>query len=353
MKIFLTFCFMFMAGWFLPLLRAESIELKTGEKLVGELVEYSEEKIKFKQGEVTRVIAFKDMAPATVYQLKSQRITATDPAQHIALAGYCIDNSLFDQARAELRKVLELDTKMEPQVKVKQQELAAKNAEFIFNKAVRLLDDKKYENALDEFQRLLENYPDSPFSAQAKTKMRDAAVAVQKENQEKAKQLRDLEEKKQQDQIAKLEDNIRQKFGQANGLVDEAVDLNIDALQFETDTQTSKADKAWQDAIAKLAEAKKIYQELIFTTDNPEYVNIFSGKIEKTDTLLARAYSSIANLWLADGNFTESLRWVNKALAIEPGDDFSLKLKFKITELKLQKIVKVAPQSPIIIQQPR
>lgn len=309
---------------------AESLELKTGTVLQGEITEVTAAGVTLVLDGAQMKIKMDDIAPYQAYRLRGRLLKETDGAGHFALAEWCKGNQLHPQAKAEYDKALAADPALEDKVKPALEALAVAESDAWLARGRQAIADGKLDDALRQFQLLLSRYPDLPQAKEAKAMMAETTAALKARNEEKERQLRAIAEQKAGK--GKDEEALAARFQDALKLIEEGKKSNAEGLDCEGATKTSKAQRAYEKAVGQFREAREIVAEILRSSKDVDLLAAAKEKAPELDRWLVIGYDNLGHLWAIEFNFREALKWLNKALAIDPNDKFALELKLKMAE---------------------
>lgn len=315
----------------------EIVALKDGRILEGDILEVTEEKVSLRIQGADMAIPLSSVSPEHVYRLRSKRLDPKDARGHFALGEFCLANSLVTQGIRLLEKAVELEPARKEAADRAIAAAVAKDATELLEAGRALLQDSKYDEALRRLQVLLEKYPQSAQAGEAKKVMTDATEGIKKRNEEREKQLAALEKKKADDKAAKGEDAIKARFDLAGRLVEEAKKLHVEGLDHEGNTRVTRAHQTWERGVARLLEARAALVDVQAQTKVDELKSAGKDKVSEVDRWLVIIYSSLGHLWAMELNFRDSIKWLNKALAIDPQDKIASELKLKVAEQQIQR----------------
>lgn len=311
--------------------RAETIELKTGAMLSGEIVEYDDVKLTLDIEGARMVIKLAEIAPYQVYRLRMKHVKDGDAKAHFELGEYCRANNLFIQGKSEYDKSLALDATLDAKVKPALAALAVAEADSILAKGKAAIADGHLDEALKQLQVLLSRYPDLPQAHDAKTLLAETTASLKQRNEEKERQLKALAEQKA-GKGGKGEDELTARFQEALKQIEEGKTQNAEGLDAEGATKTSRAQKAYEKGVASFREAREAVADILKNSKDVDLLAAAKEKAPELDRWLVIGYDNLGHLWAIEFNFRESLKWLNKALAIDPNDKFALELKLKMAE---------------------
>ncbi len=310
---------------------AESIELKTGTVLQGELAEVTEAGVTLLIDGAQMTIKMADIAPYQVHRLRTRMVKEKDAAGRFALAEYCKSNQLFSQARSEYEKALAVDPALAEKVTPALEALSTAEADAYLARGREAISAEKLEDALRQFQLLLSRFPDLPQAREAKAMMTETTAALKAKNEEKERQLRAIAEQKA-GRGGKDEEALAARFQEALKQIEEGKKANADGLDHEGATKTSKAQRAYEKAVTHFRDARETVAEILKGSKDVDLLAAAKEKAPELDRWLVICYDNLGHLWAIEFNFRESLKWLNKALAIDANDKFALELKLKMAE---------------------
>lgn len=309
---------------------AETIELKTGTTMQGEIVETTADAIVLEVDGARLTIKMSDIAPYQQYRLRVKQLADGDAPGHFALGEFCRASGLYSQARTEYDKALAIDAALGDKIRPALEALATAEADAWLGRGKAAIQEGRLEDALKHLQVLTSRFPDTAQAADAKTLMAEATQSLRQRNEEKERQLKALAD--QRAGKGRGEEELTARFQTALRLVEEGKLANAEGLDHEGATKTSRAQKAFEKAVAAFREAREIVAEILKTSKDVDLLAAAKEKAPELDRWLVIGYENLGHLWAVEFNFREALKWLNKALAIDPNDKFALELKLKMAE---------------------
>jgi tetratricopeptide (TPR) repeat protein len=320
---------------------AEKIELKNGNILERTVSELKDNKVYLKIGDAKEMremgVSLNDIIPATVYRIRARFIDQEDAQAHWELGEYCLSNKLYDQAKEEFNKSCEIDEELKDKVTEKIDALVEEESQDLMNTALAFMRDTKYEDALKNLKLLLGKYPEGKYAEEATRVATFAAESLRKKIEEENKQKELEERKKEQERFTKEESILKGKYEEAAKIIAEVRELNAVGLTNETDFKIMLADKAYKKAIEKLAQAQEILVNIGNLTKDADTIKTTKEKLAEVSAWMVVVYNNLGQLWAGEVNFRESLKWLNKALIIDPMNKAASELKVKIIDIEARR----------------
>lgn len=321
-----------------PLSASEIIEFRSGSLFEGEVAELTADTLTLTLSDgATMTVALKDLTPFSVYRIRSRRLAKEDGQGHWDLATYCLEQKMYAPARKELAAAVAADPKRQAEVDARLAQAAEDEAQMMFDQARALLDVGEYQNALKGFQLLLARYPKSPLAAAAQKAITDATTALKAENDKKAQALELAGQKAAAAQQAQGEAGLKARFDTALKAIEDGKTLNVEGLDAEGETKVSRADRAYQAALAKFEEAGELLDAVLTATKDADLIAAAKDQRLGTDRWRVITCDNLANLWAVELNLREAMKWCNRALAIDPADHVATELKLEVTRQMLRR----------------
>jgi len=319
---------------FTIILGAEKIELKNGRFIEGTVKGIKDGTVTVQQEESEIGIPLDQLSPRSMYQLKSRFMEQDNAQSHWELGEYCAKNKMYESARKEYSRAAELDESLKDKADEKTIELVDEECRDEIEKAFALMRQSKYEESLQVLRTLIDKYPESNYVEEASRAATFAAEALRNKIEDEKKK-KELEVKqKELERLSKEEIALRNKFNEAAKLVGEARNHNIEGLTSESDLKVVQADKSYKKAEEKLFAAHNILKEVMNQTKDVDLISEIKEKVNEVAGWLATTYNNLGQLWALELNIRESIKWLNKALAIDPYHKAASDLKVKLIEIQ-------------------
>lgn len=296
-----------MAATAQPLL-AQTLELRTGEVVIGRVLEVDDDAIRV---EVTfptvsdRSIPRADIEPRSIYALLAARIDQADAKAHIALAATCRELGLFALAIAEAREAGRRDPSYSSRVDKMILELRGDIAAAVLRDAENDFTDNRTGSARLAARIVLRDYEDTPSARGAKRLMDKIADRVGPEPREATAK-----------EIESLVADVRQ-------------DLERTEEATATPAHGSMSDqRALERAIRRLEKVWEKVGNLVGPRDDATPSNGTTSARSPADRLssaqadlrrrLTTAYLSLGTIYLQRRALPDADEWCNKACELDP-----------------------------------
>jgi tetratricopeptide (TPR) repeat protein len=315
----------------------EVVELRSGSRMDGEVVEVTADTVTIKVDNATMKIPMTSIDPYCAYNLRLSRIDPKDAQAHMALGDFCLANGLYSEARHEYRRAVEQDLAQTDAANAKLAELGEKESAWMFEQAGKLTKETKFSDAAKRLEMLLSRYPECKQADDAKKALAALTETIRKQNEERERLLKMLDKKAADDKAAKGEGLLKSKFDEGSAALDAAKTANADGLDNEGATKVSRADKAWKESVDRLVEARDIIAAVLKETKDVDLMTAGKAKLVEIDRWLVIVYCNLGHLWAVEGNFKDAVKWLNKALAIDPTDKVATELKLRVAEQQIRR----------------
>lgn len=290
-----------------PLL-AQTLELRTGEIVIGRVLEVDDDTIRV---EVTfptvsdRSIRRADIEPRSIYAMLSARIDQADAEAHFALAVTCRKLDLFALAIAEAREAGRLDTSYSSKVDKMISELRGDLAAEVLRNAEHDFTDDRTGSARVAARVVLRDYDDTSSARGAKRLMEKIADRVGPAPREATAE-----------EIETLVADVRR-------------DLERTEEATSTPAHGSMRDqRALERAIARLEKAWEKVGNLVGPRGDATPSNGTTSARTPADRLssaqadlrrrLTTAYLSLGSIYLQRRALSDADEWCNKACELDP-----------------------------------
>lgn len=167
--------------WLAPVASAETLQLRSGQTLVGEvrLGEGEAVVVEARYPELrTITLRRNDLAPESLYELLERRADPKDPAKHRELGELADGLNLKGQAVGEYRAVKALDPSQAKEMDARIARLLGAIAADLLDDARNLLEEQSPRAAVMYLHTILEQYPDTDAAKGAKKLMDEAHQAA-------------------------------------------------------------------------------------------------------------------------------------------------------------------------------
>lgn len=295
------------------------LQLKTNNILVGSVVKIEADTVELVvKGETqTRKIAFRDIMPYSLYQLKFRRIDKASAAARFELGEFCMTLALYATAAREFEEAAK-DAAFAERAGKRREEARREEARSKFEEAKKLHVQKNYDEAVKLLVQVTDRYSDTPYFEEAKKELAKITEEVKKEVEDKKAVVKKKEEDKAKADEQRKEDQEKFLHGKTLELVAEAEKSWLEGLDHEAKNLT-KADKAWRAAEAALLIARRNLEQLLKSND-VEVLKKAKETEKLADQWLVKTYYRLGRMWAVELNYPFALEFLNKGMKV-PHDE--------------------------------
>ena len=171
-----------------PAASQDSLELETksGNALKGRVLEDDGTTVKFETtAGATMSLKYEALVPMSQYRLRRAKLEPGDAASLLALAEWCVDETLYTQARANYRSALDAGPTMADRINKSLKKARTQASKEVLARAKRLQKEGKDGEARSLLTQLVQELPLEPASEEAakmlgeeKTQRHEAAAVV-------------------------------------------------------------------------------------------------------------------------------------------------------------------------------
>lgn len=294
--------------------------------------------IKDKKGTST-TYKLDEINPYDLYQIYVKVIKTEDVKGHLDLAEFALKNKLYQQSMVQFGIVSDLDPNLKGKMDAKISEVKNTHALSLLEEAMDLLkkdDMESIKSAIDRLKEIMITYPESDYAAKAKeedTKAQDKVRVILEK-----KKLDEASAKLQADQnkLKQLDKVVRDEFERIVKQIDDAKKSNKEGLTHDSSQNVGKARDAWQIAEGKLLRADADFRTLQQQTKDTQTLTAILEKLNEIKQELTSVYWSLGSMYLYHLNTAESLKWVNRGLALDPYSTYLKDLKLYIIQMRIK-----------------
>lgn len=348
--------------------RADVLELRNGDLLQGDVVSVSEEAVTMRLKEGTQTtLALRDLAPSTVYRLKASRIARGDAQAHLRLGEYCLSEELFGLSRREFVAAMEVSPALGDLVAKKLAEVDEREARLLYEQGLEAMQKERYQDAIRRWEQLIQRFPESSWSFEARKTMRAAAEAMSRDNEQSQALLDALKRKlatvspassapekptklasqppekssesaaEQAGEPASASEAPQNVPDQIRTLLETSRRLYRQGLEQETQAAPDRAEAAWKQALEQLDIARQMaLSEAEQAGPTPSLRGGGAGEPEEIFVLRIACSNNLAQLMLGQNRLQEALGWANQTLLLEPENEMALRVKLLVREAELR-----------------
>lgn len=316
------------------------VQLKAGQMLVGRVLKMGSDSVEMLvNGErEARRVAFGEILPYSLYILKRDRIDKTSGQARFDLGEFCMTGGLYSTAVREFEEALKLDKSLADRAQKRRDEAHHEDARSKFEEAKKLRAEKRYEDANKTLQLLRERYSDTPYADEARKETAKIAEEINKENEEKKKQLDDKARQAADAKARVKEDQDKVLLTKGVEHVEEAQRAWSEGLDHEP-RNLSKADRAWRASEASLLAARRNV-EIMLKSNDVDMIKKAKDLDRLIDVWLAKTYYRLGRMWSVELAYPVALEWLNKGMKTphdEQMDHLLNEVLLTISQLQMRK----------------
>jgi tetratricopeptide (TPR) repeat protein len=306
--------------------------LKSGTILKGEIKKVEEKGItvELESGGML-TISYNDLEPYTAYKLKLRIIKPEDPQEHIRLAEFALTNKLYSIARNEYRRALELDPTLKKQIQQRLAKVTQSEAEDLLQEGLKMVNQERFEEAVRRFGYLIEKYPQSPQAKLAQIELTKVEAIIKDRHLRRMKELEEIKKRLQEERIQQEKAQLKEAFELALTGIETGRKRFGEGLDHEGEINISKAITSYKLALEEFLKASDYLKFIQKKGKDPDILGQAKEKLKQVDHWLVIVYNNLANAYTLTRRFHDAIKWINKALKIDPDDKFATELKLKIT----------------------
>lgn len=284
-----------------------------------------------------RKISLRDVNPYSVYKIRLDRIDKNSGDAHLALAEFCMSNSLYPPAVKEFDEAARLDPALVEKAKKRREEAHNEDGRARFEEAKRLAAERKYDDANRICQLLVEKYSDTPYFEEAKRLVARIADDIAKDNADKKKQIEDKKEEKEKKNLAIKANQEGDIVAKTQEMIDEGAKLYLEGLDGESKNLT-RAEKGWKGAEAALLNAHRNVEYLLKSNDL-DTIKKAKDFERAIDVILVKVYYRLGRMWAVELAYPTALEWLNKAAKVPHDEQMDRQINevlLTISQLKMR-----------------
>lgn len=337
--------FIFLAG---TAAADDILQTKDNTFFTGDIVEVTDTAVVLKTDEGVLTIDFNILTPRSVYKAKKKFVAEKDIEGTFRLGVFCEDNGLFTYAQREFETVVDLAADYSQDSPEKQfgkdaesriPLLHRKRATARYDAAVGLFRDRKYADALEVAKEIIKDFHGTEAAEKA-LRLTDECIKEMKRADEEArkakKNVKKTADEKKADKIKKA---IEQAFELIEKYIEEGDKANNQGLEYDNAGNVTLATRAFQKADKAYRDAVVILEKKIALAKGVTVEQAAKGREFKRlcRTKLVLLYQNMAFfLALEATNYNESMKYVNRALILDPENRITQELRLMITQMTLR-----------------
>ncbi len=299
----------------LPVAAQEALELETksGNTLKGRVLESDDKTVEFETSDgATMTLQVDALVPLSQYRLRKAAVPTDDAAGLLALAEWCVTQTLYTQARANYRAALEAGPAMADKINASLMKARTTASKEVLARAKQLQEDGKVGEARSLLTQLVQELPLEPASEEAARML----AAEKTQRQQKAEVVDDRDPSDGTDAGQRFSDEAHAMFEKSIASYKRALDDNHDGL---TDKGTG-AIKKFEQGLSELDKARKETKAAVDRgahqpPDQDAALKEIDLKIGELDTDLRL---NLCNSYIMRSSYNQAADVVNAGLANDP-----------------------------------
>jgi tetratricopeptide (TPR) repeat protein len=318
----------------------EVIQLKSGEIIKGKILKVDDKGIQIQPGSNQEIFfTYEQINAYSAYDVRRKRMNKESADDHLAMADFCKRFGLLAYASSHLKEALSRAPERKDEISKIQKSIRDEDAKQKLKTAKDIVDqktEKRYDEAAKLLHDIIEkNSPDdSPYYEEARKLEERLTEEIKKLRKDRENQI---EAARKQEEAARKEKESKEPIEKTSATLLEAEKLWQEGLDQEASNSTQRANAAWIAAEAKLLFAKANIDASAKKSKDPDVLRKLSEQNQAADKWLVRVYIALGRVAAAEGlDYLQSIRWINKALKIDPDNDKAFQLKLVVTEAAMR-----------------
>lgn len=316
----------------------EIIQLKGGEIVKGKVLKLDDKGILLQLSSNQEIFFnYEQINSYSAYDVRRKKMNKESADDHIAMADFCKRYGLLAYAIGHLKEAIQRAPERKDEIQKIQTEIRTEDAKQKVKAAKDIVEqknEKKYDEAAKILHDIIEKYDDTPYYEEARKLEERLAEEVRRLRKERENQI----EAAKKDQEAKQKDKeSKEPVERTNSALEDGAKLWSEGLDQESQNGAQRAVAAWAAAEAKFLLAKANIDVALKKAKDPDLIARLVEQNKAADRWLVRTYLSLARIVAADSvDYVQAIRWINKALKLDPDNDKAYQLKLMITETTMR-----------------
>lgn len=311
----------------------ETLQLKNGQLVRGSIVSFDDTGITMKTGGVEVKYPYEQCHGYSAYQLRWKKLNKDSADDHRKQGDFCKKYGLLSTAISEYREAIAKDPTLKAKLEEEIRNVRTEEARRKYEEAKSIISQKKeerYREASKLLGDVLRDYDDTPYFEEARKLEKQLTEEIKRSNEDAVKKAEAA--KKAKEEAEKLK-KIKEPLETATRLYEEGVAFWHQGLDIEAGKTPNKAIDSWVNADYRLGQARDKLNDVLKLAKDADVIAMANQLGTRIDKATVRNCLSIALMSAADiGNYSESMRWINKALKIDPDNESAWKLKLDLKE---------------------
>jgi tetratricopeptide (TPR) repeat protein len=316
----------------------EVVQLKSGELVKGKVLKMDDKGIHLELGTGKEMFYGYEMVnPYSAYDLRRKRLNKQSVEDHLAMADFCKRNGLLPYAVSHLKEALSRAPERKEEIQAIQKEIEAEDAKQKLKKAREIIEqkaEKRYEEAAGALHEIIEKYFESPYAEEARKLEERLTEEVKRLRKEREAAV---EAAKRDQEAARKDKENKEAIEKSGAAILDAEKMWLEGLDLEAQNSSPRAVAIWTAAEAKLLFAKANIEASLKKVKDPDTIRRLSDQSKEADRWLVRIYLALGRNVAAENlDFIQSIRWINRALKIDPDNEKAYDLKLLVTETAMK-----------------
>ena len=324
------------------------VRLRSGDVLTGTVVAVEDDGVIMISAGARLKIENGRIEPASLYRLHEKRTPEDDAAAQAKLARLCLEVRLWSLARKHARAARSLDEAQADAALEVQERADQGEALDLLAEGRRHLESKKYDEAVAVFRRLLGELPHTQAAEDGRKLLAEAAEKI-REGEAGGPAAGGADGPAAGGPGAGAggpgagapaadpdDPKVPAALDAADGKVRTALARKAEGLTLDGEGKTSKAERAFLDALAELEGAVELYRGAGERSKLTERVERAGDGVERCRELRLLTCMDLAHLAATNRNFNDITKWTNEVLKIEPAHRLALDLRTTVDQERIR-----------------
>jgi tetratricopeptide (TPR) repeat protein len=300
------------------------LRLKSGKVVVGRIVSIDDAGVTLAGEAGEARYDWGTLTPLCQYEIRAERVAAADAEAHEALARFCLESRLYPHARSEIATARSLTHPDKARLDELSGLVDQTEAEEAFARIGQLTAEEEYEEALEEVRKFLIQAPVSEHTKKAKALIPDLLRRIDARNLREEEEAAEAEKNEKVDAKNK---RVEKLLADADKARDDANGHYAEALKYGEIGNITRTKKGYLGAEKELLKAYSLYrkvQRIVRRGDIFDKMEQYRDAVRKK---LVEVYLGMARLLVSQRNYKEGVKYVNKALYLDPVNKEALDLR--------------------------
>jgi tetratricopeptide (TPR) repeat protein len=310
------------------------LRLASGDVVVGKIVSTDDAGVTLAREDGEAKFDWASLTPLCQYEIRADRVKLDDPEAHEDLARYCLSARLYPHARSELATARSLNHPYPERLAELSALVEETESEEVFARIAQLTAEEEYEKALEEIRTYLRHSPVTEQTKRAKMLIPDLLRRID------SRELREQEEAEAAEKAAAHDAKnrrIEKLVEQADKARDAANGHYASALKYSEIGNITRTKKGYLGAEKELIKAYTLYRKVQRIVQRGVVWDKMEQYRDAVRKKLLEVYLGMARLLVRHRNYKEGVKYVNKALYLDPVNKEALDLRQEIDENRIRR----------------